>query len=298
MIALVPWPVAWGVQQAPVQPLAQTKRLSLESRGGMLRLPGGLFAMGSSEQRDEDARPAHPVVIGPFWLDAAPVTNKQFAVFVEETQFFTSAERRGESLVFDDSVGTWRMTPGADWRHPEAPESSILGKDNYLVVQVSWYDAVAFADWAGKRLPTEAEIEYASRAGLDDCDYPWGRSLELHGTCQANYWQGLFPQSDEGADGFRGLSPVRQFLPNRFGLYDMAGNCWQWCADWYATDYYGRSPAENPPGPAAGEVRVRRGGCWLSTAHARSALRVCHRNYAPPGESTNHTGFRCAKSDQ
>ena len=305
LLLLLPWPVAWGIQRwrpTPMDPIPQFKpqfkQLTLETRARMVRLPDGQFAMGSSHSHDEDARPVHRVEIRAFWLDAVPVTNREFARFVDTTGFVSSAERRGESLVFDRTVGSWLQVSGANWRHPQGPNSSLVGKDEYPVVQVSWYDAVAFADWAGKRLPTEAEMEYAARGGLDDCAYPWGRELEPGGRHQANYWQGVFPQSDAGADGFHGLAPVGQFAPNRFALYDMAGNAWQWCADWYAQDYYGKSPAANPPGPSAGEVRVRRGGCWLSTAHLRSALRVSHRNYAQPGESASHTGFRCAKNDQ
>jgi len=184
----------------------QFKQLTLETRARMVRLPDGQFAMGSSHSHDEDARPVHRVEIRAFWLDAVPVTNREFARFVDTTGFVSSAERRGESLVFDRTVGSWLQVSGASWRHPQGP--------------------------------------------------------------------------------------------NRFALYDMAGNAWQWCADWYAQDYYGKSPAANPPGPSAGEVRVRRGGCWLSTAHLRSALRVSHHNYAPPGESASYTGFRCAKNDQ
>ena len=299
ILVLPPLPVAWGVQQwrpAPVDPSSSIELLALETRDGMVRLPGGEFAMGSSQAHDEDARPVHPVRIDSFWLDAIPVTNRQFAAFVAATQFVTSAERQGESLVFDRSVGTWLQVTGASWQYPQGPEhSSLAEKEDCPVVQVSWYDAVAYADWAGKRLPTEAEMEYAARGGLSDCPYPWGRELQMAGQHQANYWQGLFPQRDEGADGFRSLAPVAQFLPNRFALYDMAGNAWQWCADWYAEDYYGSSPAENPPGPAAGKFRVRRGGSWLSTAHLRSALRSSHHHSAPPGETTNTTGFRCAK---
>lgn len=252
--------------------------------------------MGSEQPHDHDARPLHRVLIESFWLDAAPVTNAQFAAFIAATQTTTSAERRGKSLVFDGSVGTWREVSAANWRHPTGPESSLIGRDDYPAVQVSWYDAVAYAEWAGKRLPTEAEMEYSARGGLAECLYPWGRTLQPGGTFQANYWQGTFPKHDDGADGFRGLGPVGQYPPNRFALYDMAGNCWQWCADWYASDYYGHSPAKNPGGPATGQDRARRGGCWTSTASAGSGLRVWQRDYAPPGQSTNHTGFRCARS--
>ena len=297
LLALLPWPVAWGMQQlrsTPQKRSPQIKPLPMQTQGNMVRIPAGRFAMGSSQSSDEDARPVHQVRISAFWIDVALVTNRDFEKFVNATGFQTSAERQGNSLVFDLAEGNWLQVSGANWKHPQGPDSSLAGKDNYPVVQVSWYDAVAYADWAGKRLPTEAEMEYAARGGLDDCAYPWGRTLQLAGQYQTNYWQGSFPQHDTGADGFRGLAPIRQFMPNRFALYDMAGNTWQWCADWYDEDYYGKSPSDNPRGPQTGKMRVRRGGCWHSTEHLHN-LWVSHRNYAPPGESTSHTSFRCAQ---
>ena len=298
LLLIVPWPVAWSVYgwngksaQATREPTA----LKMESKDGMVRLPGGTFAMGSPYPDDEDARPVHRVRVSPFWLDATPVTNAEFSEFVEETGFVTTAERNGEGLVFDFEVGNWRNVAGATWKTPLGPDSSIIVRGDYPVVQITWYDAAAYAKWAGKRLPTEAEMEYASRGGLNDCEYPWGRELQPEETFyRANYWQGLFPTADLGLDGFRNVGPTKSFAPNRFGLFDMAGNVWQWCSDWYSHQYYGHSAREDPKGHYEGEFRVRRGGSWLSTAHLRNSLRVFHRNYAPPSESTNHTGFRCA----
>lgn len=317
-LVLVPGSIALGVHKwSPSEPrrsLQPPVPIALESSGGMIHLPGGPFIMGSPRDTDSPAQPQHVVRLAPFWLDIGPVTNREFERFVERTGYETAAERRGQSLVFERKQAEWRQIVGVNWRHPEGPNSSLVGKENYPVVHVSWQDAAAYADWAGKRLPTEAEFEYAARGGLSDGSYAWGRGA-LQPTSQpisqptsqptstrgegylANGWQGHFPQVDSGQDGYRGTSPVGQFPPNRFGLHDMAGNVWNWCADWYATDYYGASLAENPRGPVDGTERVRRGGSWLSAANYGDGLRVDYRDHAPPGESTNHTGFRCAQSD-
>jgi len=276
--------------------------IPLPSADGMIRLPGGQFAMGSpkavhSQDSNVDAQPLHRVILKPFWLDAMPVTNRQFQHYVQQTDYETEAERRGSSLVFDRKLAKWNEVVGVNWRHPEGPNSSLVGKENYPVVHVAWQDAASYAAWADKRLPTEAEFEYAARGGLSDGQYPWGRELTQNEVHWANGWQGHYPEQDLGADGFRGPSPVGQFPPNRFGLNDMAGNVWNWCADWYAVDYYGTSLADNPRGPTQGTERVRRGGCWLSAANYGGALRVDYRGHAPPGESTNHAGFRCARSE-
>ncbi len=275
--------------------------LELESSLGMIRLPGGVFtmgnpAMGSPAEGNRDAQPLHQVRLKPFWLDTAPVTNRQFQQFVEQTDYQTDAERRGSSLVFDRTAGSWGEIAGANWRHPETSDSSLVGREDHPVVHVTWRDAVAYAAWAEKRLPTEAEYEFAARGGLSDCIFPWGRERNPGGRHLANDWQGHFPQQDLGEDGYRGTSPTGKFPPNRFGLYDMAGNVWNWCADWYAADYYGASPSNDPSGPSDGNERVRRGGSWLSAPSYRGALRVAYRDHAPPGESTNHTGFRCARN--
>lgn len=262
----------------------------------MVTLPAGEFIMGADLGGFADQRPAHVVAIPSFQLDGTPVTNRQFARFVQQTGHVTTAQRRGWSLVFDTEAAAWRRVDQADWQHPSGPNSSIAGRQHYPVVQVSWFDASAYAAWAGKRLPTEAEYEYAARGGLADCDYPWGRELKPGGSCQANFWQGWFPLADAAQDGFAGLSPVDAFPPNRYGLHDMAGNVRCWCADWYAPDYYARNENFAPTGPIRGEHRVRRGGSWLSAANYGDALKVAYRDHAPPDEATNHTGFRCAAS--
>ena len=266
----------------------------------MLFLPSGSFLMGCSKGSDNDsdfdARPLHRVQLEAFWLDMTPVTNQQFKHFVEQTSHETEAERRGSSLIFDRKLNAWREVVGVDWRHPDGPDGSLVGKQNHPVVHVTWQDAVTYAAWAGKRLPTEAEYEYAARGGLSDCLYPWGRTLMLGSSHMANGWQGHYPEEDLGLDQYQGTSPVGQFPPNRFGLDDMAGNVWNWCADWYADNSYGASLPENPRGPTDGTERVRRGGSWLSAENYGGALRLDTRDHAPPGESTNHTGFRCARN--
>jgi sulfatase modifying factor 1 len=298
-LLLLPGPIVWGVRQwdADVVDAGVGPPAAITVADGMARLPGGSFAMGSPEATHNDQRPVHHVSLAGFWLDTHPVTNRQFVQFVEFTKYLTTAERRGSSLVFDRDSGDWQETTGANWRHPRGPQDSLVGKEDYPVVHVSWFDAVAFASWANKRLPTEAEYEYAARSGLVDCQYPWGRELAPRGRVLANYWQGRFPQTDLGIDGFQGISPVGIYPPNRWGLYDMAGNVWCWCADWYEAEYYGQSLPKNPTGPTTGTQRVRRGGSWLSSAHHDGGLLVVHRDHASPEQTTNHTGFRCARSD-
>ena len=271
--------------------------LPLEKTAGMVCIPSGSFVMGSPRSAVDDQRPAHAVQVDSFWLDEAPVTNREFTRFVEQTGYVTTAERVGRSQVFNAITGQWQDVVGADWQHPKGPDSSLVGRQEYPVVHVSWYDAAAYAAWAGKRLPTEAEYEYAARAGIDDCHYPWGNELLDKQQYRANYWQGQFPGENSGKDGFLGLAPVKSFSPNRFTLYDLAGNVWQWCADRYQQDYYGQSPASNPTGPTTGETRVRRGGCWLTkvTDMKSNPLRVAHRDHASPRHTSNHTGFRCVK---
>ncbi len=301
-LVLLPGSIALGIWQRSPSADQETAQLPtpipLESAAGMIRLPRGSFVMGSplASNRDVDARPLHRVRLQAFWLDTTPVTNRQFQRFVERTAYETEAERRGSSLIFDRKLSEWREVVGVNWQHPDEPDGSLVGKENYPVVHVTWQDAATYAAWANKRLPTEAEFEYAARGGLSDCTYPWGRQLTLEGRPLANGWQGHYPQEDLGQDGFRGTSPVGTFPPNRFGLVDMAGNVWNWCADWYAADYYGASLADNPRGPTVGTQRVRRGGSWLSATNYGGALRVDVRDHAPPGESTNHTGFRCARN--
>lgn len=268
------------------------------SRDGMVYLSGGAFLLGTPRPSPDDQRPVHRVVLAPFWIDITPVTNRQFGEFVRATGYRTTAERNGWSLMLDHEQGNWQKADGVYWRHPTGPNSSLAGKENYPVVHVSWYDAVAYATWADKRLPTEAEFEFAARGGLSDASLPWGRELTPGRQLQANYWQGKFPLHNLLQDGYFEVAPTRSFPPNPYGLYDMAGNVACWCHDWYAPDAYGRHQAENPQGPLAGTQRVVRGGSWASTAEPGEGLHVGDRLHAPPEETSSRIGIRCVRDGQ
>jgi formylglycine-generating enzyme required for sulfatase activity len=293
---------------------------------GMVWIPPGTFWMGS-EHGQSDERPVHQLSVDGFWIDKTEVTNAQFAWFVRETGYVTTAEQRPDpkdfpgvplenlvagAIVFSPPAGDvpldnhyawWRYVAGANWRHPEGPGSSIEGLDQHPVVQVSWDDAVAYCKWAGKRLPTEAEWEYASRGGLDRQPYTWGHEQVPHGRWPANIWQGKFPNENSPSDGFRGTAPVGSFEPNGYGLYDMAGNVWEWCADWYLPDYYAHSPARNPQGPdtsydpnePGAKKRVQRGGSYLCNDSYCIGYRPSARMKCTPDSGLNHSGFRCVK---
>jgi formylglycine-generating enzyme required for sulfatase activity len=271
---------------------------------GMVRIAGGTFEMGSTEGWPHE-QPVHTVKVDAFYLDTHEVTNAEFAKFVEETGYVTEAEQWKWSLAFlphSDAeqrvVGAewWVRVDGADWRHPSGPDSSIVGKDDLPVVQVSWNDAVAYAKWAGKRLPTEAEWEFAARGGKEGKTYPWGDEQRPDDKFMMNAWSGTFPTEDTGKDGHAGLAPVGRYPANGYGLYDMAGNVWEWCADWYGADYYAGSPVDNPAGPDRGGEKIMRGGSWLCNDSYCTGYRVSHRNKAAPDSGLTNTGFRCAKS--
>ncbi len=261
-------------------------------RDGMVLVPGATFRMGADDEMANES-PAHEVTLEPFWMDAREVTVAEFARFVEATSYRTDAEAFGWSGVFDRETGGWKRVDGADWRHPSGPGSRAA--DDEPVCLVSWRDADAYARWAGKRLPTEAEWEYAARGGLAGRRYAWGDELRPGGRPVANWWQGSFPVRDTGEDGFRGRAPAGSFAPNGFGLYDVAGNVWEWCADWYAGGFYAASPRANPRGPAAGAERVIRGGSWMCAENFCSNYRVAARSHATPDTGLDNLGFRCAR---
>ena len=293
-----------SLSDKPARMEAKVPTEKAEAPEGMAMIPGGTFLMGGESGLPREA-PLHEVFVSPFYLDTHEVTNDAFAAFVAATGFVSEAERWGWSLGFDPTAETtervrgaewWVKVDRADWRHPLGPESSIEGLGDYPVVQVSWNDAVAYCDWAGKRLPTEAEWEFAARGGLSDTIYPWGNELELDGRLMANTWNGIFPMSDSGADGYASLSPVGIYPPNGYGLYDVGGNVWEWCEDWFQGNYYRRSPRENPRGPAQGIEKVLRGGSWLCAPNYCHGYRVSHRNHSGIDTGLNHVGFRCAKT--
>jgi formylglycine-generating enzyme len=261
---------------------------------GMAWIPGGTCTIGSNFSWEHE-RPAHEVQLLAFWLDVHEVTVRDFAKFIAATRYRTTAERAGSARVFDTTEHRWIYRIGANWQKPDGLHSIDMDGD-LPVVQVSWTDATAYAAWAGKRLPTEAEWEMAARSGLNDVDFPWGREPRTQGRYEANYWQGWFPDQDLASDGFPGPAPVKSFRASAFGLYDMVGNVWEWCADRYAADYYQYTPSENPPGPASGETRVIRGGSWLCAENSSQGLTVHGRDHRAPEAAYQHIGFRCARS--
>jgi sulfatase modifying factor 1 len=309
---------------------------------GMVWIPGGEFSMGATEQpgmndvgmqATTDSRPIHRVYVDGFWMDATEVTNRQFSKFVDVTKYVTVAERAPraedfpgapiENLVAGAVVFTppsqpvplnnhfqwWAYVKGADWRHPEGPATNLDGRGDYPVVQIAFEDAVAYANWAGKRLPTEAEWEFAARGGLSGKLYPWGDEFMPAGHAMANSHQGHFPDHDSGDDGFRGIGPVAQFGPNGYGLYDVAGNVWEWVSDWYRPDYYAElasagGVARNPQGPATPfnpaepneKKRVHRGGSFLCTDQYCSRYMVGTRGKGEVSTGTSHVGFRLVKA--
>ena len=283
---------------------------------GMARLAGGRFLMGAEGPETwavDGEGPVREVQVAPFWIDQTAVSNADFSAFVDATAYRTEAERFGWSFVFHlhlprkrrERLGEtrspaglkwWLAVPGAEWRHPEGPGSDLAGREDHPVTHVSWHDAEAFCRWSGKRLPTEAEWEFAARGGLEGRIYPWGDRFRDGGRWRANIFQGRFPDEDTGADGFRGTCPVKHFEPNDFGLFNCVGNVWEWCADWFSVDHHVRHPELNkdPKGPASGERRLQKGGSYLCHDSYCNRYRISARIGNTPDSSGSNVGFRCA----
>lgn len=333
--------LAFGLIGLPMPPASEEKKeIPAPAPEGMAWIPAGDFIMGSQKDGARaNEKPEHPVKMDGFWMDVKAVTNERFAKFVAATGYQTTAERpvdweelkkslppgtpkpddemlKPGSMVFTATDGPvdlremsawWRWVQGADWQHPEGPGSDLKGREDHPVVQVSWYDAAAYAKWAGKRLPTEAEWEYAARGGAKIQRYAWGETLVKEGKSMANTWTGDFPYKNTAEDGFKGTAPVASYPANGYGLYDMGGNVWNWCSDWYRPDTHARAMLEpvchNPMGPAASysaehpnqtEERVTKGGSFLCNPDYCESYRPTARRGTPPDTGMSHIGFRCA----
>ena len=275
-----------------------------------IELEGGTFHMGSENPKSYQADgegPVREVFVDSFSISATAVTNEEFSIFVNETSYITTAEKEGWSFVFSghlpidfpDTRGVvgaewWRQVHNADWKKPEGPNSHIDDRQNHPVVHVSWFDAVAFAEWAGGRLPTEAEWEFAARGGLDQSELPWGNDLMLEGEHRCNIWTGTFPNEDTAEDGYAGTCPVDAFKPNRFGIFNCSGNVWEWCSDWFSTQFGNERPLVNPKGAKFGTHRVIKGGSFLCHDSYCHRYRVGARSSTTPDSSTGHQGIRLA----
>jgi len=265
---------------------------------GMVLVPAGEFVMGS-ESFYEDERPAHPVRMDAFYLDRHEVTNAQFNAFIEATGHVTRAERDGHCWAYFEGGSEWQDAPGTDWRHPQGPGSTIEGREDHPVVCISWADAAAYAAWAGKRLPTEAEWEYAARAGdpghfVARTGEPAEGNRKQLTEVTANIWEGHWPEKNRLDDGYFYTAPAGAYRANRYGLHQMMGNVWEWTADWYGEAYYAVSPAANPRGPESGDRRVARGGSWFCSPNYCGAYSTHYRGASPPDRAFNNMGFRCA----
>lgn len=255
----------------------------------MVFIKGGNFQMGTNNGMPFEA-PVHEITVNSFWMDKHEVTVAEFEKFVKETGYLTEGEKIGWSGVFSVEQGGWIKCEKVSWRNPDC--GTKKPKPNEPVTQVSWNDAVAYAKWIGKRLPTEAEFEYAIRGGLVQNEYAWGNELKPNGKPVANWWQGDFPDFDKKEDGFNGRAPVMSFAPNGYGLFDMAGNVWEWTSDWYADDYYVWGRKDNPAGAKIGQEKSIRGGSWLCAENYCTNYRAAGRSKSPIDTSLNNLGFR------
>lgn len=294
-------------EPAPGRPIRGPGTYNVEQVG----VPAGTFLMGdgSGHGNPGDGEiPVHEVSVDGFDIDATTVTNEDWAKFAQVTGYRSEAELFGFSAVFHLAIETERenlMNPvpgapwwigvrGADWAHPGGPGSDLTGRGDHPVVHVSWNDAQAYCRWAARRLPTEAEWEYAARGGIESAVYPWGDGdvLDERGEWRCNIWQGLFPRQNTVADGWLTTAPVRSYSPNGIGLWQMVGNVWEWCSDWFSPEYYSVSPKDNPVGPTSGHQRVLRGGSYLCHNSYCNRYRNSARSSNTPDSSTGNTGFR------
>jgi formylglycine-generating enzyme required for sulfatase activity len=279
----------------------------------MVALQGGTFLMGTDYAESfvlDGEGPVRAVTLDAFGIDRHPVTNQLFRSFVEATGYRTEAERFGWSFVFwshlpqarleelvEDTVAAapwWCKVRGACWRTPEGPGSHVDRRLDHPVVHVSWNDAQAYCQWSGQRLPTEAEWEFAARGGLEQKLYPWGDKLRPAGEHRCNIWQGEFPHHDTADDGYAGTCPVEAFPANGFGLYSVTGNTWEWCADWFDTEFHRTASTVNPQGPPQGAAHVMKGGSFLCHKSYCNRYRVAARSSNTPDSSSSNIGFRCA----
>ncbi len=333
-------PGRFGIQKTTTTG-KQSINAATNQHEGMVWIEGGTFSMGGdNEQARKDEYPKHSVKLNGFYMDVTEVTNEQFAVFVKATGYITTAEKdvkweelkkqlpegtkqpdaemlKAASLVFVPTEGPvnlqdysqwWQWKHGASWQHPKGPDSDLTNKEKFPVVHISWDDANAYCKWAGKRLPTEAEWEFAARGGLKNNIYAWGNIHVDSGTAKCNYWQGSFPDKNAMTDGFFGASPVKSFVPNGYGLYDMAGNVWEWTADLYNNNYFEQLAkagiANNPKGPSKSydpdeplvPKRVMRGGSFLCSDTYCSGYRVSARMKTSADSGMEHLGFRCVSN--
>lgn len=287
---------------------------AIDDTAEMAALAGGVFRMGTSSPlsfRADGEGPVRSIELDAFLIDRFATTNDEFVRFVAATGHATDAERAGSSFVFEGDLVRhdthapgapsvpgapwWRDVAGASWRHPEGPGSDVAARGGHPVVHISWNDARAYAAWARKCLPTEAEWEFAARGGLDQKLYPWGDELMPGGQHLCNIWQGRFPNINAAEDGYAGTCPVDAFPPNGFGLFGMTGNCWEWCDDWFDRDHHTACAARNPKGPPDGQAKVIKGGSYLCHYSYCNRYRVAARSGNMPSSSTSNMGFRCAK---
>ncbi len=289
----------------------ERNRATAGSTADMVKLDSGRFLMGSEipEGFPADGEgPVRSVQVDAFYMDRVPVTNGQFREFVDRTGYLTEAERFGWSFVFtgqlEPGAGAteapaglpwWRKIDGANWRNPEGPDSAIGNRATHPVVHVSWADASVYAKWAGKRLPTEAEWEFAARGGLEQKLYPWGDELTPGGQHLCNIWQGEFPEHNTAEDGYTAIAPVDAYPPNGFGLLSITGNVWEWCGDWFSPDFHLLATRNNPVGPETGASKVMKGGSFLCHASYCNRYRVGARTSNTPDSSTSNIGFRCVR---